>query len=139
MGKQTDYEEFYGIKCRRIHTSGEYFILKKQVSELYPYINKIELRIEAENRKINSQDGVNKNSGIYYPIVISWIYAIVGFASGSLYSDSDGLGWLLFVSLVILILCTCIAGKLVDRSKNIYERYRTEEIFYETICKIIDE
>lgn len=132
-------ENFYGIDCRDICDLKEYLELKKQVTELCISLNKEKLRMEAENKKNKAQDGINKNSSIFYPIVLSWMYAIVAFASGIFYSDSDGLIWLIISFIFTFILCTIVAGMLANRSKVIYKIYRQRELFYYNICKIIDE
>ena len=132
-------EKFYEIECRDICNLRAYKLLKKDVRNLCSYLNKDELKLEAECKKNQAQDGINKNSSIFYPVVLSWIYAIVGFAGGSFYSDSDGLEWLLVAFFVTFILCAIVAVMLVKRSQKIYEKYRQQELFYYNICKIIDE
>ena len=130
-------EKFYEIECRDICNLREYKLLKKDVRNLCSHLNKDELKLEAECKKNQAQDGINKNSSIFYPVVLSWIYAIVGFAGGSFYSDSDGLEWLLVAFFVTFILCAIVAVMLVKRSQKYMKNIDSKSYFTIIFAKLL--
>ena len=115
-----DYNEFHGIKCRYIDNLNEYIVLQKQVKDLCMNLNKIELRIEAENMKRISQDEININSGTLFPVIVSWVYMVASFTISTIYLVLDyGLRLLVFW-VIGSIICMIIAKMSVNSSKKIY-------------------
>lgn len=130
--------EFYGVKYRKINNINDSNMLKKEVEDILVNGNREQFLIDAENMKNKTLEEKDISMNINFSLVCSFVFGIISLVFGFLFGKVQNIASFYIAYIAAISANMIVIWLLVTRTREIFKLMNDKILFYETVCKIIE-